>query len=86
MSKKITVNLPKGSMPLYIRLWIAANGKEFWPHVVCKKCGNWVDEIDHHAPYYTSNNKCYKCEKEIKERVEREIRLSTSKYYHKEKE
>ena len=56
------MNIPKGRRPKHIKSWLNSNGEEEWPVVTCCRCNRWMDEIDKYAPYYTDQNRCYKCD------------------------
>jgi len=45
-----------------VRDWLEVNGDQWWWLLVCDKCGKWVDEIDHLAPYHMERNRCYRCD------------------------
>jgi len=53
---------PPGPVPGMVRDWLEVNGDQWWWLLVCDKCGKWVDEIDHLAPYHMERNRCYRCD------------------------
>jgi len=53
---------PPGRTPELVKGWLECNGENWWWLLVCDKCGKWVDEIDHFAPYHLERNRCYRCD------------------------
>lgn len=59
---------PKGQMPKHILEFIEDESEfsgidksTLAKLLTCDKCGKWVDDIDHLAPYHLEMNWCNKC-------------------------